>query len=125
VHDLLRIELGFRGLIFSDDLEMKAISERVGVDVAACAAIEAGCDVVLICSNPDYVIAAQRALQLKAEREPAFAARLQDAALRSLNARAQHAVHPASRTDIERLLREQQPERIEARIAAAREPLAS
>jgi beta-N-acetylhexosaminidase len=53
VTDLLRKELGFEGVILSDDLEMKAIATNYAVPDAAVLAIEAGCDGVLICSA-DY-----------------------------------------------------------------------
>src|ERR1051326_4583747 len=53
VTDLLRHELGFEGVILSDDLEMKAIANAYAVPEAAVLAIDAGCDGVLICSA-DY-----------------------------------------------------------------------
>ena len=49
VKDLLRDELGFTGVIVSDDLEMKAISNTYPPGEAAVAAIAAGCDAVLMC----------------------------------------------------------------------------
>ena len=49
VHDLLREELGFGGVILTDDLEMKALSASCTVADAAVQAISAGCDGVLIC----------------------------------------------------------------------------
>ncbi|HEY2734712.1 MAG TPA: beta-N-acetylhexosaminidase, partial [Polyangiales bacterium] len=117
---LLRGELGFRGLIWSDDLEMKAVSDRYGVAEAACLAIEAGCDSVLICSKPEEALAAQRALLLRAERDRSFAARLHDAASRSLALR--RTIPPFTRSggSIEQALSALQPEAIEARIRAAR-----
>ncbi len=51
VRDLLRVELGFNGVILSDDLEMKAIAGRYDVEDAAVQAIAAGCDGVLVCSG--------------------------------------------------------------------------
>ena len=51
VQRLLREELGFEGVILSDDLEMKAISTRYAVPDAAVDAIRAGCDGLLICSG--------------------------------------------------------------------------
>ena len=51
VQRILREELGFGGVILSDDLEMKAISSRMPVPVAAVQAIQAGCDGVLVCSG--------------------------------------------------------------------------
>src|SRR5438105_4010077 len=53
VGDMLRRELGFEGVILSDDLEMKAIANNYEVPEAAVMAIDAGCDGVLICSA-DY-----------------------------------------------------------------------
>jgi beta-N-acetylhexosaminidase len=46
---LLRERLGFRGTIFSDAMEMKAVTGRFGIGAAAVRAVSAGCNVVLIC----------------------------------------------------------------------------
>ncbi len=51
--DLLRRELRFRGVVFSDALEMKAISDRRGIGAAAVAAMRAGCDAVLVCRGDE------------------------------------------------------------------------
>jgi beta-N-acetylhexosaminidase len=47
----LRQRLGYRGVILSDDLEMKAVAAQYDVPTAAVAAIQAGCDAVLVCSG--------------------------------------------------------------------------
>ena len=47
VQGMLRDELGFHGVILSDDLEMKAIAKTYAVPDAAVQAIAAGCDGVL------------------------------------------------------------------------------
>jgi beta-N-acetylhexosaminidase len=49
VHELLRDELGFRGVILSDDLEMKALASTYAVSDAAVQAVAAGCDGILVC----------------------------------------------------------------------------
>ena len=49
VYDLLRDELGYEGVILSDDLEMQALARDYGVGEAAVLAIAAGCDGVLVC----------------------------------------------------------------------------
>ena len=49
VTETLKEQLGYGGLVLSDDLEMKAVSARYGVPEAAVGAIAAGCDAVLLC----------------------------------------------------------------------------
>ena len=51
INGLLREELGFEGVILSDDLEMKALADRYSVPDAAVAAIAAGCDGLLLCRH--------------------------------------------------------------------------
>ena len=48
---LLRGALGFDGLILTDDLEMKAVADRFEIGDAAVRAVEAGCDILLVCKN--------------------------------------------------------------------------
>jgi len=50
---LLRRELGFDGVTVSDDLGMRAISDRYTIERASVAAVAAGCDAVLLC-EPDH-----------------------------------------------------------------------
>ncbi|HVL65656.1 MAG TPA: beta-N-acetylhexosaminidase [Vicinamibacterales bacterium] len=49
VTGLLKEEMRYGGLVLSDDLEMKAISGRYGLEEATVLAIAAGCDAVLMC----------------------------------------------------------------------------
>lgn len=53
--DLLRSELGFDGLIITDDLEMGAIENERSVPQAALQALAAGADMILICHDHDKV----------------------------------------------------------------------
>ena len=49
--DLLRRRLRFRGVLFSDDLEMQAMAGRRRVGRAAVEALRAGCDMLLVCQS--------------------------------------------------------------------------
>jgi beta-N-acetylhexosaminidase len=55
VTGLLRDELGYKGAIMTDDLEMGAIANRYGADEASRLAIEAGEELLLFCHNPACV----------------------------------------------------------------------
>lgn len=80
VQALLRDELGFPGVIVSDDLEMKAVSARYSVPDAAVQAIQAGCDAVLVCGGDVELQALTlEALVKAAESGTITRARLDDA----------------------------------------------
>lgn len=92
---ILREQLGYTGVIVSDDLEMKAVADHYGVGDAACRAIDAGCDAVLICSKPELCVEAHEALVARAEANSEFARRLEQAAQRGLRLR-QHRARQAT-----------------------------
>lgn len=48
VTDILRGELGFEGVVITDSLQMKAMTDYYGDDEVAVRAIEAGCDILLM-----------------------------------------------------------------------------
>jgi beta-N-acetylhexosaminidase len=54
IEDILRREMGFRGVVFSDDIGMAAAFSVGGVKARIDAHLDAGCDVVLVC-HPDLV----------------------------------------------------------------------
>jgi len=88
VTDLLRNELGFEGVILSDDLEMKAIANTYAVAEAGVLAIGAGCDGVLVCSA-DYDTQARtlEALIHAVESERLVYSRVEDALKRQQRAK--------------------------------------
>ncbi|MCE5232968.1 MAG: beta-N-acetylhexosaminidase [Mizugakiibacter sp.] len=76
IEDILRGELGFRGIVFSDDIGMAAAESAGGVAARIRAHLDAGCDLVLACSP---ALAAESIAAVRG-RAPCAAARL--AALR-------------------------------------------
>jgi beta-N-acetylhexosaminidase len=75
----LRARIGFRGVLFSDDLEMRAITGRFSVGEAAVLSIGAGCDAVLVCATESAQELALAALIRESEASPAFRARCEEA----------------------------------------------
>jgi beta-N-acetylhexosaminidase len=67
---ILRQELGFSGLIFTDDLEMGAILKQWPLDQAAPLAVAAGHDILLICEHLDHIQQTAAALRARTDLEP-------------------------------------------------------
>ena len=55
ITDILREQLGFDGVIITDDMNMKAITENYTIEDASVKSIIAGCDILLIGSGTGYV----------------------------------------------------------------------
>lgn len=59
---LLREELHYDGVVLTDDLEMHAIIDHYGIGDATIQAIQAGCDMPLICKDRDRIVAGLNAV---------------------------------------------------------------
>jgi beta-N-acetylhexosaminidase len=69
---VLRGRIGYRGLIFSDDLEMGGILKYMPIEEAVGAAVRAGMDLMEICHSPELILRAYEALISEAERSAGF-----------------------------------------------------
>ncbi|MDX9719532.1 MAG: beta-N-acetylhexosaminidase [Myxococcota bacterium] len=82
LRELLREELGFEGVVVSDDLEMKGISAHWPVEEAAVMALEAGVDLLLVCGEQQLWRKVQQRLVQEGERRSRFVDRLLEATQR-------------------------------------------
>lgn len=62
ISGLLREELGFRGVIVTDDLDMTAVAARFSVGECAVRSIVAGADLLMFCNHPDKALVARSAI---------------------------------------------------------------
>lgn len=62
IDGILRRDLGHEGLVITDDLDMKAISEAYSPAEYSVAAIEAGVDLIMICNSPEKAPQAKAAI---------------------------------------------------------------
>lgn len=62
VTGLLREKLGFQGMVCTDDLTMAAVSDVYGMGETAVMAVEAGCDLLLVCHRQENLEAAYQGL---------------------------------------------------------------
>ena len=67
VRGLLRERLGFDGVVISDCLEMRAVTETVGTERGAVMALQAGIDLLLVSHRYDRQLGSLRALQAALE----------------------------------------------------------
>jgi len=104
-HDLLRVELGFRGLLVSDDLGMAAVADRHAIETLVVESLLAGVDHFLVREPSERQARAYAALVTAAETRPAVRARVAESAARVLRFKAQHeAPMPAPAADLPALL---------------------
>ena len=78
VGDLLREELGYQGVVFTDDLEMKAISENFALQEAVTLGVNAGVDVLLFCHDKESAVRAFDFLYQQAEKNAQTKARIEE-----------------------------------------------
>jgi beta-N-acetylhexosaminidase len=85
---VLRKRIGYKGIVFSDDLEMGGILKFIPMEEAVVAAVRAGMDLMEICHSPELILRAYEALITEGERSVAFRAMLMVRAKRTEQLRA-------------------------------------
>ncbi|VEI16585.1 Beta-hexosaminidase [Actinomyces viscosus] len=84
VTDMLRTEMGFSGVVITDDVSAAVQVQGVAAGERAVRAVRAGCDIVLASADPTVAADMVKALIAAAQSDPAFAARVDESAARVL-----------------------------------------
>ena len=105
VTGLLRQEMGYEGVVCTDDLTMAAISDTYGMGEAAVLAVEAGCDLLLVCHEADNLTAAREALLAAVDSGRISMERLNESVYRILSLRGEYSLtnDPVDQPDIDSL----------------------
>jgi beta-N-acetylhexosaminidase len=84
ITEILRKEIGYRGLVISDDLDMAGVLAAGSIEHAAVETIRAGADIFLVCRNEEHLWRSYKAVLQEAERDQVFARQVKRAARRLL-----------------------------------------
>lgn len=105
VDGLLRRELGFDGVVFTDDLTMGAVSQNYDISEAVVLSLQAGCDMALVCHEEENVRAAHAAILAALKEGTLTRERLEESVCRILSLKAAYGVEdaPVEEPDVEEL----------------------
>jgi beta-N-acetylhexosaminidase len=117
---LLRRELGYDGVVVSDDLEMAAVADRYDVATLVDKGLRAGCDTFLVCHDENKQRAAIEAVRTFAEKDSASRARVEEALRRVATMKAKYVGAPAapSLDEAKRVVRSAPHLELAAKLAA-------
>lgn len=82
LNDLLRIRLGYDGIVITDDLNMKALADHYSIEEIVERGVEAGIDIFLMCQHEERRVALTEALISLGERSSLHRQRIRLAAQR-------------------------------------------
>lgn len=82
--EILRSKLGFKGLLITDSLNMKAISDNFGYDEMALKAVQAGADILLACGGDEIQQGIYFGLKKNVEEERIPVSRIDESVKRIL-----------------------------------------
>ncbi|MBR4152747.1 MAG: glycoside hydrolase family 3 protein [Selenomonadaceae bacterium] len=86
--NLLRKELGFNGVVITDDLEMGAIANNVDLSTLGVRLIQAGGDIALVCHNYEHQQIVYNSILAAVKRGEISEARINESVRRILNMKA-------------------------------------
>jgi beta-N-acetylhexosaminidase len=84
ISGLLRNEMGFEGVVITDDMTMGAITENFDTGEAAVRSVNAGCDIILVCNGYDRQLETMDAVKQAVETGLISESRIDESVVRIL-----------------------------------------
>ncbi|GIN58221.1 glycoside hydrolase family 3 [Lederbergia ruris] len=105
ITDMLRKQLGFNGVVVTDDMTMKAITNHYDIGEAAVQSVKAGSDIILIAHEYDNATAAIDALVHAVEAGELSEKRIDESVLRILELKKRYGIqdHPVQEVNVKAL----------------------
>ncbi|NLY70221.1 MAG: glycoside hydrolase family 3 protein, partial [Clostridiales bacterium] len=101
IQDLLRDQLGFNGIVITDDMTMGAIMDNYDVTEASIQSIKAGCDIVLVCHGYENIINVLEALKRAVENNEITEDRINQSVYRILTIKHKYGIENNRIEDID------------------------
>ncbi len=100
ITDILRNQMGFEGVVATDDMTMGAILENYKMSTAVVKSVEAGCDILLVCHGFDNQLDAFNALKTSVRNGTIAEKRIDESVYRILKLKRQYAISDKRSTSI-------------------------
>lgn len=122
IQDLLRLEVGFKGLVVTDDMEMKAITQNYGIKQATRLGLAAGIDLFLVCHTLDEQVKVLETMLKEAEsnRYPSHVWERNYTRIRDIKARHFRVLRSIDREHARELIGNREHQRISRRLKDGR-----
>lgn len=100
--DILRRDMGFEGVVITDDLTMGAIMKNYRISDASVEAVKAGCDMILVCHGYEGQLAAFESLKEAVEEDILSETRIDESVYRIISLKQKYHLDnaPTGYTDI-------------------------
>jgi beta-N-acetylhexosaminidase len=96
ITDLLRNQLHFNGVVITDDMTMKAITDHYDIGKAAVESVKAGSDIILVAHDPNKIKTAINSLKTAVQKGEISEQRINDSVSRIIKIKRKYQLNNAS-----------------------------
>jgi beta-N-acetylhexosaminidase len=105
ITDILRGQLGFEGVVITDDMTMGAVTKNYDIGEAAVRSVNAGCDILLVCHGENNILRVMEALKKAVGEGVITEDRINESVYRILALKSKYGLsdHSVSTADIDKI----------------------